>query len=158
MAKGKKKAAPKEKTLTSKTPEKSQIADVIDIEGIGPEYAKDLKKWGIKTTEDLRSASLVEIAEATNISPKLLFKWICQADLFRVKRAAEEYTNLLFEMGIETVKELSRQKADDLLKKVEKFTAEAAVKPGWHGDVKKTPTLKDVETWIASAKELVKKS
>ncbi|MHA1650030.1 MAG: DUF4332 domain-containing protein [Candidatus Helarchaeota archaeon] len=148
----------KKKTITTKDAEAGQVAPVIDIEGIGKEYAKDLKAVGIETTEDLRKASLVEIAEATGISPKLLFKWQCMADLFRVRRAAEEYTNLLFEMGIETVKELSKQKAKELHAKVKKFAAEAEKKPGWHGDVKKVPTLKDVETWIESAKEIVKKS
>lgn len=156
MAKGKKKKK-SEPTITSKTPEASQIEDVIEIEGIGPEYAKDLKDVGIKTTEDLRLASLVEIVEATNISPKRLFKWICQADLFRVRRAAEEYTNLLFEMGVETVKELSRQKADELHNRVERFAEDAEDKPGWHGDVNKVPSESDVEKWIESAKELVKK-
>ncbi|NVM29726.1 MAG: DUF4332 domain-containing protein [Candidatus Helarchaeota archaeon] len=144
--------------LASKTPEATQIEDVIEIEGIGEEYAEDLKKVGIKTTEDLRLASLVEIAEATGISPKLLYKWICMADLFRVRRAAEEYTNLLFEMEIETVKELSKQKADALHKKMTKFADELEEKPGWHGDVNKAPTKNDVKQWIESAKALVKKS
>ena len=80
------------------------------------------------------------------------------ADLFRIKRAAQEYTEVLFEMDIETVKELSKQNAKELYAKVEKFTKEAAKKPGWQGDVKKAPSMKDVENWIASAKEIVKKS
>ncbi len=144
-------------SIKSKTPEASQIENVIEIEGIGKEYAADLKRVGIKTTEDLRLASLVEIVEATNISPKLLFKWICMADLFRVRRAAEEYTNLLFEMGIETVGELAKQKAGDLHNRVERFADEAEKKPGWHGDINKVPTEADVEQWIKSAKELVKR-
>ena len=80
------------------------------------------------------------------------------ADLFRVRRAAEEYTNLLFEMEIETVKELSKQKADALHKKMTKFADELEEKPGWHGDVNKAPTKNDVKQWIESAKALVKKS
>jgi len=158
MAKGKKKKAPtKEKVLTSKSPAATQVEDVIEIEGIGKEYAEDLKRVGIKTTEDLRLASLVEIAEATNISPKLLYKWICMADLFRVRRAAEEYTDLLFHMEIETVKELSKQNAPDLFARVKRAADEAEKKPGWHGDVNKTPSKTDVQEWIESAKELVKK-
>ena len=158
MPKGKKKKAKKKEVkLTSKTPEAEQIEDVIEIEGIGEEYAEDLKRVGIKTTEDLRLSSLVEIAEATGISPKLLYKWICMADLFRVKRAAEEYTNLLFEMEIETVKELSKKKADDLHADVTKFADEMEEKPGWHGDVNKAPSKDDVKKWIDSAKALVKK-
>ncbi|NVM53905.1 MAG: DUF4332 domain-containing protein [Candidatus Helarchaeota archaeon] len=154
MGKGKKKV--KEAVITSKKIEAEQIGNVIDIEGIGEEYAQDLKRVGIKTTEDLRNASFVDVAEATNISPKLLYKWVCQADLFRVRRAAEEYTNLLFEMDIETVKELSKQKVDDLHSRVVKFAKEADKKPGWHGDVNKVPTKDDVKKWIDSAKKIVK--
>ena len=156
MAKGKKLA--EEKKVETKAPEAAQIQDITEIEGIGPEYKNDLKKVGIKTTEDLRKISLVEVAELSGISTKILYKAQCIADLFRVKRAAQEYTEVLFEMGIETVKELSKQKPDELFKKVEKFAKEAKKKPGWHGDVKKVPTAKDVEAWITSAKEIVKKS
>lgn len=156
LAKGKK--VVEEKKMETKAPEAAQVQDIIEIEGIGPELKQDLKKAGIKTTEDLRKVSLVEVAEVTGVSPKILYKAQCLADLFRVKRTAQEYTELLFEMGIETVKELSKQNAGDLFKKVEKFAKEAKKKPGWQGDVKKIPTAKDVETWIASAKELVKKS
>ena len=156
MAKGKKVA--EEKKVETKAAEKGQVEDIMEIEGIGPEFKKDLKKAGIKTTEDLRKISLVEVAEVSGISTKILYKAQCLADLFRVKRTAQEYTELLFEMGIETVKELSKQNAGELFKKVEKFAKEAKKKPGWQGDVKKVPTAKDVETWITSAKELVKKN
>ena len=60
-------------------------------------------------------------------------------------------------MEIETVKELSRQKAGTLYSKVKKFADEAEDKPGWHGDVNKIPSKKDVQIWIDSAKEIVKK-
>jgi len=156
LAKGKKVA--EEKKVETKAAEKAQVEDIMEIEGIGPEFKKDLKKAGVKTTEDLRKISLVEVAEVSGISTKILYKAQCLADLFRVKRAAQEYTELLFEMDIETVKELSKQKPDELFKKVEKFAKDAKKKPGWQGDVKKAPTAKDVETWITSAKEIVKKS
>ena len=155
MARGKKKADVK---VSTKTPEVGQIADIEYIEGIGPEYGKLLKNVGIKTTEDLRKKSIVEMAEVADISPKLLFKWQCIADLFRVRRAAQEYSEFIFEMGIPTVKDLSEQKADDLFKRVQNFFEDAAEKRGWHGKVRKMPTQADIETWIASAKELVKKS
>lgn len=141
--------------LETEDAENSQIENVIEIEGIGKEYAEDLEKVGIKTTEDLRTTSIIEIAELTGISAKLLYKWQCMADLFRVRRAAEEYTEVLFGIGIETVKELSKQKAKTLYSKVKKFTDEAEKKPGWHGDIEKMPSQKDVETWIKSAKEIV---
>ncbi|NVM52610.1 MAG: DUF4332 domain-containing protein [Candidatus Helarchaeota archaeon] len=143
--------------VKTKTPEKAQIGAIEDIEGIGPQYAKLLKQMGINTTEDLRKISFIKIAEATDISTKLLYKWQCIADLFRVRRAAEEYTEFLFEMGIHTIQELSEQNVADLHKKVRAFAEEVAKKPSWRGKVKKAPTQRDVETWIASAKELIKK-
>lgn len=142
--------------IKTKTPEKPQIGDVEDIEGIGPKYAKVLKKIGIKTTEDLRKRSLVQLTEATDISTKLIYKWQCMADLFRVRRAAEEYTEFLFEMGIETVKELSKQDPDELENRVKEFYEEVKDKPGWQAAIKKLPTHKDIELWISSAKELLK--
>ncbi|NVM29635.1 MAG: DUF4332 domain-containing protein [Candidatus Helarchaeota archaeon] len=150
--------APKKKKvgIKTKTPEKVQIGDVEDIEGIGPEYAKLLKKIGIKTTEDLRKQSLVQVTEETDISTKLIYKWQCMADLFRVRRAAEEYTEFLFEMGIETVKELSKQDVDELEERVKDFYEEVKDKPGWQAAIKKLPTRKDIELWISSAKELLK--
>jgi len=152
------KKEPAAKKVETKAAEPGQIADIKEIEGIGPENAKDLNKFGIKTVEDLRKTAIVEMAEVSGISTKLLYKWQCIADLFRVKRAAQEYTEVLFEMGVETVKELSKQKAEDLFKQVQKFVKEAKKKPGWQGDVNKVPTQKDVETWITSAKEIVKKA
>ncbi len=145
------------KKLESIAPEKSQIGAIEEIEGIGPEYSTLLKQMNINTTEDLRTISFISIAEATDISTKLLYKWHCIADLFRVRRAAEEYTEFLFEMGIQTVRQLSEQRIDDLYKKVQNFAAEVALKPSWRGKVKKVPTRSDVEAWIASAKQLIKK-
>ena len=142
--------------LESEDPEKSQIEDVIEIEGIGPEYAKDLKAVGIEDTEQLRKAPLVEVVEATNISPKHVYKWICLADLFRLKRVAEEYSDLLFYAEIETVSEVAQQTAKKLYNRVKRAAAAAEKKPGWHGDVNKDPSLEDVKQWIASAKELLK--
>ena len=156
MPSGKKKEEIK-KELT-KAPAATQVADIEYIEGIGPEYGKVLKKAGINTTEDLRKMSLVQIAEVTEISPKLLFKWQCMADLFRVRRAAEQYSEFIFEMGIETVKELSEQKPEELLNRIQNFHKDVSQKSGWHGKIKKIPTMNDVELWISSAKELVKKT
>ena len=142
--------------IASETPEDAQIADVIEIEGIGPEYAKDLKAVGIENTEQLRKAPLVEVVEATNISPKHVYKWICLSDLFRLKRVAEEYSDLLFYAEIETVSEVAQQKSKDLLARVKRAAEDAEKKPGWHGDVEKVPSESDVKQWIKSAKDLLK--
>ena len=141
--------------LETKDADAIQVADIIEIEGIGKKFAKKLKKIGVKTTEDLRKASMVEMSELTNISTKLLYKWQCMADLFRVRRAAEEYTEVLFEMGIESVRELSKQEASSLYKEFKEFTKERAQTPGWAGDVRRPPTEKDVCLMFSTAKELL---
>ena len=161
MPSGKKKEAvkkvevKKELGKLGKEPEPGQIADIEAIEGIGSVYGNNLKKVGIKTTEDLRKASVEELAKATGIGTTLLSKWQCIADLFRVKRAAKEYSEFIYEMGIKSVKELSEQKAEDLLKKVQGFAKGLDKKAGWQGKVRKAPNQKDIEIWIASAKELI---
>jgi predicted flap endonuclease-1-like 5' DNA nuclease len=148
-----KKAKPK-----SEKPADAQIADVKEIEGVGPKYSRKLKAAGIRTTEDLRLNALVEIVENTNLSPKLLYKWQCMADLFRMKRVAEEYSDLLYYAGVETVKEVSKQKADELQNLVERTAKKMKRKKGWAGDIKKIPGESEVKKWIDSAKELVKKT
>ncbi len=144
------------KDIVSADAEDGQILDVIDIEGVGPKYAKELKAKGIKTSEDLRKSSLVEVVEATKISPKLIYRWQCLADLARLKRVAEEYSDLLFEANVETVSEVAKKKADELYDDIMDAAKKAKKRPGWHGDVKQAPSEKDIETWIESAKELVK--
>ena len=137
-----------------KNVDEAEIADIIDIEGIGPKYAKELKKIGIKTTEDLRKASVEEMAERTKISTKLLHKWTVMADLFRVSHAAEEFTEALLEFGIGSVKDLSKQDPSSLYKKIIEFTEKAAKTPGWQGDVPRPPTKEDVEIWVKNAKKI----
>ena len=52
---------------------------IIDVEGIGPVYAEKLQTAGIKTTEEYLEkcatpAGRKALAEATDISPKLILK------------------------------------------------------------------------------------
>jgi predicted RecB family nuclease len=142
---------------TDKEAEKRQIRDIVEIEGIGAKYAEQLKKAGIKTTEDLRKVSIMQMSKDLKISEKLLTKWRCMADLFRVKRMAEEYSELAYEMGIKSVEDLSKKDPKKLYQEVTAFAEKAKKKAGWQGDVRKPPTQKDVEIWIESAKSIVKK-
>ena len=60
---------------------------IIDIEGIGDVYAAKLNEAGVKTTDDLLEkcatrAGRRKMAEATEISEKLILRWTNHADLF----------------------------------------------------------------------------
>lgn len=128
------------------------MTNIINIEGIGPEYAAKLTASGIKTTEALLEKGATpggrtEIEEATGIGHKLILEWVNLADLFRINGMSEEYSDLLEEAGVDTVAELAQRKADNLYEKVIEVNQAKEL-------VRKPPGLSMIEDWINQAKEL----
>jgi predicted flap endonuclease-1-like 5' DNA nuclease len=129
------------------------MASVIDIEGIGERYAETLKvKAGIRTTETLLKACATpkgrqELAEKTGISHKLILEWANLADLMRIKGIGEEYSDLLEEAGVDTVKELKMRVPKNLHDKMVEINHEKSL-------VRRLPTLHMVESWVQQAKHL----
>ena len=128
------------------------MAKISDIEGIGPKYPELLATEGIKTVEGLLKAGAKQkdrkrIAEALQISDKLLLEWVNHADLFRIKGVGEEYSDLLEEAGVDTVPELAQRNPENLVAKMAEINAEKEV-------VRRLPVLSQVEEWVKQAKEL----
>lgn len=129
------------------------MASIVDIEGIGPRYAEALKvKAGIRTTETLLKACATpkgreEVAEKTGIAPKLILEWANLADLMRIKGVGEEYSDLLEEAGVDTVKELKQRTPKNLHAKMAEINQEKNL-------VRRLPTLHMVESWVEQAKHL----
>lgn len=128
------------------------MAKITEVEGIGETYAAKLEEVGIKTVEKLLEAGAEpkgrkDLEAKTEISGKLLLKWINRADLFRLKGIGEEYADLLEVAGVDTVPELAQRKAENLHKKLEEINEQKKL-------VRQTPTLDAVTKWIAHAKEL----
>jgi predicted flap endonuclease-1-like 5' DNA nuclease len=128
------------------------MASLINIEGIGPKYAKALGKVGIKTTQGLLKAGATpkgrkELEENTGISGKLILEWVNLADLFRIKGVAEEYSDLLEEAGVDTVKELAQRNPENLHKKILEVNAAKKL-------VRQVPSESQVKDWVAQAKGL----
>lgn len=125
---------------------------LIDIEGIGPVYAKTLADAGLDTTDDLLatagSASGRDgLAKKTGLTTKQILEWVNRADLMRIKGVGSEYSDLLEASGVDTVKELAtRVPANLQAKMVEVNDAKKLVR--------RTPSLSEVETWVAEAKTL----
>lgn len=131
------------------------MAKLIDVEGIGPKYAQKLEKAGIASVNDLlekggTAAGRKKIAAESGIDEQLILEWVNRVDLFRVKGVGEEYSDLLEAAGVDTVVELSKRKADNLLAKMTEIN-EVKKK------VRKLPALSQVEDWIAQAKALPRK-
>ena len=122
------------------------------IEGIGETYTGKLEAAGIKSVDNLLEAGAGKkgrqaLSEKTGISEKMILKWVNRADLFRIKGISTQYSDLLEIAGVDTVPELAQRKAENLQAKMVEVNEEKKL-------VKKVPTLADVESWIAQAKEL----
>ena len=139
----------KAKTAPKETP-------IIEIEGVGKKYGKILEKAGIVKVESMLGLGTKEIEDLkakTKISDKLLDKWAEHADLMRIGGVGPEYADVLNQIGIleqkkTLVKEFAQRNPKNTLDKIMELDKK---KP----DVfRRPPTLKDVEDWIAEAKEI----
>jgi predicted flap endonuclease-1-like 5' DNA nuclease len=125
---------------------------ILSIEGIGPVNAEKLSAIGVKTVEALLEKGATpkgreSLAEATGVSEKLILEWVNLADLIRIKGIGEEYSDLLEEAGVDTVKELKHRNPDNLYKALIEINQQKKL-------VRRAPTLKEVQKWIAEAAEL----
>ncbi|OGO20536.1 MAG: ferredoxin, partial [Chloroflexi bacterium RBG_16_48_8] len=126
------------------------MAKIINIEGISLKYAETLQNIGIRSTERLllvasHKQGRHDLATQTNIPEKLILEWVNLSDLIRIKGIGEEYSDLLEEAGVDTVKELRNRNPTNLFETLKKINAEKFL-------VRRLPSLKDVEKWAEKAK------
>ncbi len=125
---------------------------ITKIEGVGPAWAKKLKAAGVSTTESLLKAAADKkgrqrLAAQTGISEKLILEWVNLADLMRIKGIGEEYSDLLEEAGVDTVKELRNRRPDNLHQAMLQANARKRL-------VRRPPALSQVQSWVKQAKSL----
>lgn len=130
------------------------MAQIEDIEGIGPQYAQKLTEAGINSVEKLLDAGATakgraDLAAKTGISESLILRWVNHADLFRIKGVAGQFSELLEAAGVDTVPELAQRNAENLQSALTKTNDEKNL-------AKTTPSLSQVTAWIAEAKGLPK--
>lgn len=128
------------------------MTKLLKIEGIGPVYAAKLEAASIPTVEALLDkgatpAGRKELEEKTEISHALILEWVNLADLMRIKGVGEEYSDLLEEAGVDTVKELRNRNPENLYQAL--FTANEAKKL-----VRHMPGLEQVKAWVEQAKTI----
>ena len=63
------------KEVTAETEAKPSL-ELIDVKGIGPKRAEQLKKIGIQSVEDLAKESSEELSKKAKVSTKIADKWI----------------------------------------------------------------------------------
>ena len=134
----------KVKTKPKETP-------IIEIEGIGTKYSKIMEKAGFADVEaliGLDRSGVKSLAEKTKISEKLIDKWAEHADLMRIGGVGPEYSEVLNEIGVDSVKEFAQRNPSNTLDRIMKLDKE---KP----DVfRRPPTLGMIEKWIDEAKKI----
>jgi predicted flap endonuclease-1-like 5' DNA nuclease len=89
----------------------------------------------------------VKLASSSGISEKLILEWVNLADLMRIKGVGEEYSDLLEEAGVDSVKELRNRRPDHLFEKMAEVNAKKRL-------VRRDPSLLEVKRWVAQAKKL----
>ena len=128
------------------------MAKLETIEGIGSVYGEKLREKGIGTVEALLEAGATpagrqELEEKTGIGHALILEWVNLADLMRIKGIGEEYSDLLEEAGVDTVKELRHRVPENLHQKVVEINEAKKL-------VRRLPTLQMVADWVEQAKTL----
>jgi hypothetical protein len=77
----------------------------------------------------------------------MMFKWVNQADFFRIRGIGKQYADLLDAAGVNTVMDLSRRHPRNLCQKLKETNKERNL-------VKRTPPYRIIEGWIHHAKGL----
>ena len=128
------------------------MANIQDIEGIGPAFGEKLAAAGIKTVEGLlkegcSKSGRKKIAADSGIDEGKILDWVNMADLFRINGVASQFAELLKASGVDTVKELRNRNPENLHAKLEEVNAEKSL-------TRVVPALTKVQDFIAQAKEL----
>ena len=125
---------------------------IVDIEGVGEVYAEKLVAAGINKVSELLEKCAApkgrkELAEATEISEKLILRWANHADLFRINGIGPQFAELLEKAGVDTVKEFRHRVAENLQPKLVEVNEQYNI-------CGRVPALSEVQKMIDQAKEL----
>jgi predicted flap endonuclease-1-like 5' DNA nuclease len=131
---------------------KSGHVGALELEGIGPVFAKKLAKAGIKDSQALLAADPKALAAETGIPEASVRTWRSMAALLPVKGVGPQFAEVLVRTGIESVVDLADCDADKLTARITALLDSKAVTI-----VGATITEKRVASWIAEANKLVDK-
>jgi predicted flap endonuclease-1-like 5' DNA nuclease len=127
---------------------------VSEIHGMTADLAAKFKKQKLGNSEKILAAATTPkmrtaLAAAMGVDAAAVLESANRADLARVKGVAGVYANLLEESGVDTIKELSKRKPENLLATMLEANQKKSL-------TKRPPTLAQVQDWVAQAKALPK--
>lgn len=127
------------------------MANIKEIEGIGPAFGKKLEAAGAVTSESLlkqgaSKSGRKKIATETEIPEAKILEFVNMADLMRVKGVGAQFAELLKATGVDTLKELRTRNAQNLHAALEEVNAKKKL-------TRRVPSLSMIEDFIAHAKK-----
>lgn len=126
-----------------------EVHPVETLEGIGPEYKKELMAIGIENTEQLWNADAAMVAEKTGAPLVLVQSWQNMAELTCVKDIGPQYSELIERSGVHNIEQLKACKPNELLKLVRE--KQDSLNINIQGN---TPGHDLVKNWIDQARKI----
>lgn len=125
--------------------------EVIDLEGVGPEYAKRLQKEGVWTTSRLCYEDAEDLAARIDVPEKTVRTWQAMAELVKVKGIGPQFAEAMARAGITGIQELKDRRSASIAEQVQRYldSLDANV-------IGTSVTAKRVGTWKKSAARMRK--
>ena len=125
---------------------------VHEVEEIGPGFAAELERCGIKTISGLlkRCSDPVgrkRVAAQSGIPEAQLLRWANIADLMRVRGIGRQYAELLLGAGVDSIRELRARRPTQLARKLAEINAVRNL-------TRRVPIPSMVEEWMEIAAKL----
>ncbi len=127
--------------------------NVTAIKGIGQRTAALLRtKANISSAQDLLSTGATpqgrqKLQSQTNLSPKLILRWVQLADLMRIEGVGSDASQLLWDAGVTSITHLAAQNPKTLLKRLGQPTTDP-------GGLQHLPALVQVTDWVQQASKM----
>ncbi|MFP3854252.1 MAG: DUF4332 domain-containing protein [Anaerolineales bacterium] len=114
--------------------------------------AGKLVSFGVTSTDRLllvaaHKQGREDLARETNLDEDKILYIVHLADMMRVQGIGTEYSSLLEQAGVQTLKQLSRRSPSRLFDDIKELNSDERV-------VRRLPSEDDLEHWIDEAKEL----
>jgi predicted flap endonuclease-1-like 5' DNA nuclease len=124
---------------------------VAQLRGTTPAQVSKLKAQSITNSSHLLERGGTPqgreaLAKATGLSHSTVLELVNRADLARVKGIGRQYSNLLEDAGVDSVKELAQRNPDHLHGALRKQAGASGVK--------QAPSARQISDWVRQAKAL----
>lgn len=123
-----------------------QVHPVIEVEGIGEHYSKELGALGLKDTKQLWNADTTYVAGALKVTPAAVEGWQCMAELMAVNGIGKQYAELLVRADVSSIDELCAETPQALLNRIHKLEKHQGNRIQGN-----TIGVKAVQSWITAA-------